>query len=198
LKLYDFDTYGLNEGRFVYLHPGPTHNHTTRLIENHLDYEIIIGCRNPYSICVSMFRLKQLAGGKIISTFNIKDQFYEYILESVFMKFQNPWLKGEESENIKSLMNRVINHRVKLETFEDSLLKIPFISNSGPEKIAEVSKLSDEKLGDFFSLEKMKFSKEFFPKDFRLYYNQRNADLVYENYESMFLIMDYQKDSWIL
>jgi len=197
LKLYDFDTYLLNKGELIFVHPNPTHNHTTELMNNHLDYDIILSCRNPYSYFSNGFRIQQLKKDLLISTYDLKDEYYEYMSEIIFKTSTYLWQKGYESEGIPSLLNRTIKYRIKVENFEESLMKVPFISNSDPEKISEVSKFCNEKLGKTMPSDNILW-REFFPEDFRLYYNQRNADLIYENYESMFKVMDYHKDSWML
>ncbi len=198
LKHLDFHTYGVDGERFVYLNNQPIHNHTVSFMENHLDHEVMISCRNPYAIYCSMFRLKIVVDGKIKSTFNLQKEYHEYLLEYLHYDMGDPWKDNSGNQFIGKLLSRKIDHRIKLENFSESVLNVPFIKNLPSEKIQLIRDLSLEKFGDYSEMKAFNFAKKYFPSDFRLYYNQEIADLVYENFKGKFTIMDYDKDSWKL
>ena len=198
LKLFDFHSYGVDGDRFVYFHDQVSHNHTLSFMENHLDHKIMISCRNPYAIYVSMFRLKRVLDKKIRSTFNLQKEFHEFVLEYIFYDTNDPWKESFNNPYIKKLLGRKIDYRIKLENFKESIFQVPFISNSSQEMINEVGKLASERYGDHSELKMFDHARQFFPSDFKLYYNQESADLIYENFRSKFIIMDYERDSWKL
>ncbi len=198
LKHLDFHTYGVDGERFVYLDSQPTHNHTVSFMENHLDHEVMISCRNPYAIYCSMFRLKIVVDGKIRSTFNLQKEYHEYLLEYLHYDMGDPWRDNSGNHFIEKLLSRKIDHRIKLENFSESVLNVPFIKNLPSEQIQLIRDLSLEKFGDYSEMKVFNFAKKYFPSDFRLYYNQEIADLVYENFKGKFAIMGYDKDSWKL
>jgi hypothetical protein len=198
LKHLDFHTYGVDGERFVYLDSQPTHNHTVSFMENHLDHEVMISCRNPYAIYCSMFRLKTVVDRKIRSTFNLQKEYHEYLLQYLHYDMSDPWRDNSGNHFIEKLLSRKIDHRIKLENFSESVLNVPFIKNLPSEQIQLIRDLSLEKFGDYSEMKVFNFAKKYFPSDFRLYYNQEIADLVYENFKGKFAIMGYDKDSWKL
>lgn len=197
LNYFRFYSYNLVNDTLIFEKNEPTHNHTMFLMENHQAHEIILTCRNPYDIFVTFFKLKVLGKNTIRSKYDIKKEFNEYIFEYVLYNKDDPWQESNHNQCVKKLLERKIDYRIKLENFKDSVLQIPFISNDN-QKLEQISKLCDEKFGDHTSLKEYEFAKTYFPSDFRLYYNQESADLVYQNFTNKFLIMDYHKDSWML
>ncbi len=200
LQLYDFHSYGIDQERFILVNYQPIHNHTLKFMENHLQHEVMISCRNPYAIYASLFRLKMIGDQKILSTFNLQKEFHEFMLEYLFIFNHNdPWIESSNNKYLKMLLARKIDYRIKLENFKESIFQVPFVSNSTEDKIDKVSRLTDERFGDHLNMKLFNsHAKKYFPNDFKLYYNNENAELVFENFRSKFIIMDYHKDSWML
>lgn len=194
LSHFSFHSYNVVNDRLIFEKNEPTHNHTMHLMENNQDYELILSCRNPYEIFVTFFKLKVLGKRTIRSTYDIKKEFNEYIFDYILYNKDDPWQESNNDTCVRKLLERKIDYRIKLEDFKNSIFQIPFIANSN--KIDVISKLCDEKFGDHTSMKEYEFAKNYFPNDYKLYYNQDSADLVYENFKSKFIIMDYHKDSW--
>lgn len=196
LKLFNFYSYIIEDGRLIYVNDSVSHNHTLKLMKNHQDHKIIISCRNPYAIYASLFRLKKIMDKKIRSTFDLKKEFHEFVLEYLFYDTSDPWLERSNNPEIKKLLERKIDYRIKLENFKQSIFQIPFVSESPEHIIDQVSTFANEKFGDHSEIKLFDFAKQFFPDDFRLYYNEDSAQLVYENFKSKFIVMDYEQNSW--
>lgn len=197
LKFLDFNTYGWDDNKFIFINLGPRHNHTLKLMEDHLNHQVIITCRNPYAILASMFRLSMLPKKTIRSTFNIKDEFIEFLKEYLFYNESDPWLIPSLKNSIDQLKKRKIDHRIKLESFSENIMQIPFIKNYSQETIDQIEMLSKEKHGDYRDIQNHSNIENYFPSDFKLYYKQESAEIVYTTFKDKFIIMDYHKDSWM-
>ena len=85
---------------------------------------------------------------------------------------------------------------MKLENLEESYLQVPFISKSEFAKNGSLVKELNNKIGDHKELKLVKPWVPHLPKDFRDFFTQKTADLIYDNFTELFLFMDYDKDSW--
>jgi len=195
LDLFDFDTYFICGGETTFFKNGTMHNHINTLMKNHLEYEMLISCRNPYAIYASLFRLYSVKDRRILSTFKLKNEFEEYLRELIFVD-QDEWLNTKK-EKVQDLVNRPANYRIRLENLWDSLMSVPFIANSEHSYNGNLEKLLNNKTGNYKEMDYFKHIPDFFPERFQDYYNQDLADMVYENFTSLFVLMDYPKDSWM-
>lgn len=195
LDLFDFDTYFICDGEITFFKNGTMHNHVNSLMKNHLEYKMLISCRNPYAIYASLFRLHSVKDRRILSTFNLKREFDEYLKELIFVD-QDEWLITKEN-TVKDLINRPVNYRIRLENLWETLMSVPFIANSEHVNNGNLEKLLSNKTGNYKEMDHFKHIPNFFPERFQDYYNQDLADIVYENFTPLFKLMDYSKDSWM-
>jgi hypothetical protein len=102
-------------------------------------------------------------------------EFYDYLYQSILLK----------PSKILIYNKRVPDYFIRQEnTFED-YSKIPFIKNSELYKSGQLKDLCNEKINH---------NKNSY--DFREYYNQNTADLVYYNFSKYFNLLGYDKNSW--
>ena len=196
LDNFSFDSYELKNNKLIYKKSGSQHNHTFDLFEGHEDYKLMISCRNPYDIFVSKFRF-YLGGLRVMkSTFNLKSEFLEFIEEFIFEVEERTWFKSSHLLKSEKILLRPIDYKIKLETLEESYSKVPFIAESEFTKSGLLLEVLNKKIGDHKELRLVKPWVPHLPKDFRDYYTQETADLVYSNFKELFLFMDYDKDSW--
>lgn len=196
LDNFDFDTYELKNNKLIYKKSGSQHNHTFDLFEGHENYKLMISCRNPYDIFVSKFRF-WLGGVKVMkSTFNLKSEFLEFVEEFVFEIEERFWFRPSHLLKSEKILNRPIDYRIKLENLEESYMNVPFIANSEFTKNGNLIDILKTKVGDHKELKLVKPWVPHLPKDFRDFYTQEIADLIYNNFTELFLFMDYDKDSW--
>lgn len=207
LDHFDFDTYELKNNRLIYKKQGSQHNHTFDLFEGHENYTMMITCRNPYEIFVSKFRF-HLGGLRTMkSTFDLKTEFQNFIEEFLFEVEDRFWFKPSNMIKTEELLRRPIDYRIKLENLVDSYSKVPFINESEfsskgkyihnfETQYPTLSSLIDTKIGDHKELKLVKPWVSHLPEDFRDYYNEEVANLIYNNFKEMFSFMDYSEDSW--
>lgn len=147
------------------------HNHACNLFLNHKNFTFISTARNPYSRIISSF------------VFLNKPEKYE----------NSEWLEGQFQLSIlnsQSLYPFIFNHRtpdyfLRVESLYDDYLKIPFIRNSELNISGKLKEMCDKKVNVTKG-----------PYDWRDYYNQDLADLVYYNLSKYFDLLGYDKDSW--
>lgn len=199
LDQFDFDTYELKNNKLIYRKQGSQHNHTFDLFEGHENYKMMISCRNPYDIFVSKFRF-YLGGLRTMkSTFDLKTEYLNFIEEFLFEIEERFWFRPSHMIKTEELLKRPIDYRIKLENLAESYSKVPFISESELNKKAEsvsLPSLINTKIGDHKELKLVKPWVAHLPEDFREYYSEKVANLIYDNFSEMFLFMDYHKDSW--
>jgi hypothetical protein len=196
LDNFNFDSYELKNNKLIYKKSGSQHNHTFDLFEGHENYKLMISCRNPYDIFVSKFRF-WLGGVKVMkSTFNLNSEFLEFIEEFIFEIEERTWFKPSHLLKSEKILTRPIDYRIKLENLEESYSKVPFIADSEFAKNGFLLKELNNKIGDHKQLKLVKPWVSHLPKDFRDFYTQETADLVYNNFKELFLFMDYHQDSW--
>lgn len=196
LDNFNFDTYELKNNKLIYRKSGSQHNHTFDLFEGHENYKLMISCRNPYDIFVSKFRF-WLGGVRVMkSTFNLKSEFLEFIEEFIFEVEERTWFKPSHLLKSEKILTRPIDYRIKLENLEESYLNVPFISESEFAKNGSLHKELKNKIGDHKKLKLVKPWVPHLPEDFRDYFTQEIADLIYNNFTELFVFMDYHKDSW--
>jgi hypothetical protein len=143
------------------------HTHSCELFPGHENYLLISTARNPYSMFVSYF--------KFIGAEKQNFGFYDYLYDSILER-QNNKTKFEE---------RVPEYFIRQEHIFEDYSKIPFIQNSEFYKSGKLKKLCEKKINHY----KIEY-------DFRDYYDEMSADLVYYNNSKYFELLGYDKDSW--
>ena len=158
---YDFKS----EGRPVFNHNnGYAHNHGYHIDEKYMDYDVIVGLRNPYGKTYSLF--KNLHG---TSKDKSKEEFKKYLVKDLPTR-----------ETLKMVTNPILNtipnYIIRLEYMEEDLLKIPFITDIlKPKQLSLMTQHGKE------------------IEDFEVYYDQESKDIVYEYCKHLFILGGYEK-----
>ena len=146
------------------------YTHECKLFGGHENYLFISTARNPYSKFVSYFKFTGM------DKQNIK--FYDYLYTTILEKHHNSLL----AYNIEQ---RVPDYFIRQEYIFEDYSKIPFIKNSDFYKSGELKELCEKKINH---------NKNTY--DFRDYYDEMTADLVYYNFSKYFDLLGYDKNSW--
>jgi hypothetical protein len=164
---FEFSSYDVMNGG-VLLKNSFEHNHYIGLPKNHLDYKLILTCRNPYTQSTScydgMFPKKVQEG-------------FEIGLES---RFQEKY----HFNFISLLKYRKPDYFIRVENLLEDYLKIPFIRESEFYKSGELEKL----------MNKNPFKEKVYYH--RPVLDKRLADLIYYNFSYYFDLVDYDRNSW--
>ena len=132
------------------------------------DYKIILCVRNPYSKYVSTWQLLS----------NENDTFEKFVLSDY------NWTDVEFTTiDICKKYNRNVEFLLKYENIDVDICKLPYDLKF--ENIKENSYKSDIK-----RLNDGKYS------DYKFYYNQELADIVFERNQNIFEFFGYKQDSW--
>lgn len=118
---FDFVSYNVSKGGKIWK-KGFEHNHYIGLPENHLDYELIMTCRNPYTSCTAGF---DGAGAQenLIKSLEETYQSDYHINFYNFLKYRKP------------------DYFIRVENLLEDYLKVPFIRYSEFYKSGEMEKL---------------------------------------------------------
>jgi hypothetical protein len=143
------------------------YTHTCDFFHGHENYLFISTARNPYSRFVSYF--------KFIGAEKQNFGFYDFLYESIL----------EKPLNKPTFKERVPDYFLRQEHMFEDYSKIPFIQNSEFYTSGKLKELCEKKINH----NKIVY-------DFRDYYDEMSADLVYYNFSKYFELLGYDKDSW--
>jgi hypothetical protein len=169
LKNYGLGACELENNQFVRIkHNLPDlYTHDCKLFDGHENYLFISTARNPYSKLVSYFKFIG------IDKPNIK--FYDYLYLTVL----------EKAHHKPKFEQRIPDYFIRQEHIFEDYSKIPFIKNSDFYKSGQLKELCEKKINH---------NKTTY--DFRDYYDEMCADLVYYNFSKYFELLGYDKNSW--
>jgi hypothetical protein len=166
LKNYNICPHIFKENVLVKL-PQTFYNHTCHLFEGHEKYKLMTTARNPYSWLVSYY------------LFSNSEISYETFYDFVYYAIRN-----NSSKKFK-YNERIPDYFVRSENLVEDYSKIPFIRDSDFFKSGDL---------ESFCKTKINAAKESY--DFRDYYDEMTADLVYYNFSKYFDLLGYDKNSW--
>jgi hypothetical protein len=166
LKNYNICPHIFRENVLVKL-PQTFYNHTCHLFEGHEKYKLMTTARNPYSWFVSYY------------LFSGSERVYETFYDFVYYAIRN-----NSSKKFK-YNERIPDYFVRSENLVEDYSKIPFIRDSDFFKSGDL---------ESFCKTKINAAKESY--DFRNYYDEMTADLVYYNFSNYFDLLGYDKNSW--
>ena len=146
-------------------------SHYCNLFDGHENYNFISSIRNPYSLEVSSFRMNKWLD-------NPKESFKRFIDGKYFTKF------GEKKPIMK--FPRVPDFFIRMENLYEDYSKIPFIVNSEYYKSGELKKQIDIKINNNIVDD----------RDWREFYDDECAEIVYSNNIEIFNLNHYDKDSY--
>jgi hypothetical protein len=167
LKNYDICRFQFTNNQLIRIDGSNSYDHTCDLFDGHENYSIISTARNPYSKFVSFY--------KFMGADNRDIEFYDYVHELIINK----------PSKLTIYNKRVPDYFIRQEHVFEDYLKIPFIKNSDFYKSGQLKDLCDKKINH---------NKNSY--DYREYYNQDIADLVYYNFSKYFDLLGYDKNSW--
>jgi hypothetical protein len=152
--------------------------HSFKLNQNQSDYQTIFNIRNPYFRLKSLFYLHCELQKNY--SYNFKKWSMSVLNERLSTIKNNPY----DLETNLNLLGKNPNFFVKLENFQEDLIKIPIIQenmNVDLENIFQNAVLSNEYKSN---------SKE------NVVYDEELADIVYDKLKYQFEIFEYDKNSW--
>lgn len=168
-KNFDFKCYSLENNQLKIEKNYFEHNHDTVFFPQHMRYNFLLTMRNPYVLYVSL-SIKE--GNKS------KDE----IIDGIESKFQD----GNPMYDLQhNLLKRKPNYVIRVENIFEDYFKIPFVKNSELYKSGFINQILKEKL----DVSDTNY-------DWREFYNQRLADMVYYSSSVLFNLFGYDKDSW--
>lgn len=171
LKNYDFKHYVHQGGNKELYDEKLEANHYSKFFDGHENYNFISSIRNPYSIEVSLFRMNKLVG-------DYKERFKRFIDGRYFTQ------SGEKKPIIN--FTRVPDFFIRMENLYEDYGKIPFISNSEYYQSGELKKQVEIKINNNI----------FDDRDWRDFYDDESAEIVYSNNVEIFNLNHYDKDSY--
>lgn len=170
LENYDFHACSFENGKIT-KQKFIIQAHTCNLFQGHENYILISSARNPYSRMFSFFRFSPEYREKIKTLSDFPRFVEQKMLES-----------NTECMNFHL---RIPDYFVRVESTYEDYEKIPFIRESEYFKSGNLKTLCDNKLNE-----------NPVQLDWRDYYNQEIADMVYHGSVRYFDVVGYDKNSW--
>jgi len=161
-------------------HPYKFHNHFHQLFTSHRDYKLITLLRNPYSRLVSQFRVTSTNfQGDLID-----DQRYERFEHFL----QNVFYNSDLDDNMTWWYRptREADYYIRQESNYEGFCLLPFVKDTEIYKSGELKKLCSTPIHTMKGDE----------VDWKEFYNQDSADIVYFNTAHYFEKFGYDKNSW--
>ncbi len=171
LKYFGFNFYMFDGGKRSFLSKGITQQHTCQLFEGHEEYKLMVSARNPYPRYVSAYIMRKFSSKKFA-----EDSFKVFLEKTLF-------------ENVNfdcvTFHSRIPDYFIRVENMFEDYSKVPFIVKTDYYKSGLMEEFCNKKINP---------SK--IDVDWKDYYNQSIADLVFYNSQNYFEILDYDKNSW--
>ena len=172
-----FQCYSYNGNERELIKDDIVHHHLFHLFPNINDYRLITTVRNPYSLLAAHYYMSKSSDG----VENIKLDFQKFLEDSLF-RFD--WYR----EFLYGLNYVEISYKIRMENLIEDYYNLPTIKKTKPFK--------ENTLSNLLTLNTYKSPNPLKNLDFRFFYNEDSADLVYYNFIKYFEIFDYDKNSW--
>jgi hypothetical protein len=169
MKYFGFNFYMFDGGKRSFLSKGITQQHTCQLFEGHHDYKMLATARNPYSRYVSFYIMAKKDEATI-------ENFDDFLETQIF---------HHTNFDCVTFHDRIPDYFVRVENLFEDYSKIPFVVKSDYYKSGLLEEFCNKKI-----------NKSKFEVDWKDYYNQSMADLVFYNTQNYFEILGYDKNSW--
>ena len=173
----DFKCFSYQEDNLKLVRSDLIHHHWFTMFPNIDKYKLILTVRNPYSLLAALYYMSS----KVPEMENLKEVFGEFLEISLYT---NPNIK----ELLYNLNHVQVSHYLRIENLLRDYTSLPIIRKS---KIYQENNLE--------SLINSKVNKSESPLaklNYRDFYNQKNADMVYYLFSNYFNIFGYDKNSW--
>jgi len=159
--------------------------HTLCYPDNIEGYSLYLNVRNPYSRVLSFWhwhRELSKTDKRCLDTFNTN--FSDYVSKANYKFLDDPHY--ETILKAVTTKKKIKANFVKLENLKEDILKIPFIDIKSPAILNNYNKYIIN--NQFLSAD----------TDYRLFYTEETAQLIYNEFKEAFTMFDYDKDSWKL
>ena len=192
---FDFQTFKISDTNNIQLSSTKfTHSHYYNSLPNYENYKLICTIRNPYSRYVSLFKYLIGPEKKVISTYNWREEFFEFLFDFLTPHSGNLGFKQDYFESNVSSLGRNIDYAIRIENLFEDYSLIPFIKDSDYFKNGSLKEDIELKLnstdGNFdYTLYKI-------PNKWEDFYDQSTADYVYNKHQGYFDYFGYNKNSW--
>lgn len=187
--LCHYDFFDATIGKHANIKSFP-HTHTCKVPEGLEHYDIILQTRNPYSRIVSSWHLQCFNSPDNIQLI-VDISFNDYILNK-------KWNYGDHYE--KGLI-KPPKYIVKYEKLVEDTLKLDFVDFNNPEIKQAFNRFI---ANNGYTNEGPHNQTGALPRDnkntnyanWRSFYTEELAEIVYQTYQNQFTIFGYEKDSW--
>jgi hypothetical protein len=151
------------------------HNHSTNLFLGHENFSLITTVRNPYTLMVSKFKFWNPNSDTSVKEFSsfLETWFYNRTDELTYLSCYD-------------YSQRVPDYLIRTESMFEDYLKIPFVINTEYYKSGELLNDCNKKIN----------VSEHSELDWKTFYNQNTADMVFYNFVHVFELCGYRRDSW--
>lgn len=172
LKHFDFNFYTFEGTKRIYVTKNVIQLHFCQLFPGHEEYKMMVTARNPYRKYVSLY----------VSLWLNRMNDENYIRFDEFLESQ---VQSKINFECVTFDKRTPDYFVRLENMYDDYSKIPFVRDSDYFKTGLLWEFCNKKVNE-----------SVYEQDWRDYYNQSSADLVYYSSQNYFRFFGYDKNSW--
>lgn len=195
LNNFNFQTFSIvTNNKFELFANNLTHTHYYNSLPNYEHYKLICTIRNPYSRFVSMFKYTIGPDKKVLSTYNWREEFFDFLYDFINQYDPKKFLNQDMFEINPSCLGRKINYPIRIENIFEDYSSIPFIAESEYFKQGHLSRDLELKLNS--TQTRFDYSLYKTPNNWQDFYDQSTADMVYVKYKNYFDFFRYEKDSW--
>jgi len=179
-------------------------------------YTVLINVRNPYSRLVSLWYLYHWINKAQVGTLKTFEQFVNYVYpdrnfitleeEEDFKSNEVNLTRYNEYEHIINMMSQYPEKSyqlIKYETLQDDIKKIPFINFTDPAILSIYNQyIANNQFDTQISKDNVDIGKlkrdatNPLVSDWRNYYTQELADIVYNKEIHAFIAFNYEQNSW--
>lgn len=173
----DFQCFSYNENNLELIKNNLIHHHCFTMFPNINRYKLILTVRNPYSLLAALYYMTS----KVPKLENLKEVFGEFLEITLYT---NPNIK----ELLYNLNHVEVNSFLRIENLLNDYNSLPIIGKSPIYKQKNLESLINSKVN--------KSDSPLANLNFRDFYNQKNADMVYYLFSNYFNMFGYDKNSW--
>ena len=192
---FDFQSFKISDVNNIQLIQDKfAHTHYYNSLPNYESYKLICTIRNPYSKYVSLFKHLLRKDKKVLSTYNWREEFFDFLFDFLTPYSGYYGLKQDYFESNISFLGRKIDYTIRIENLFDDYSLIPFVKDSDYLKNGSLKRDLDLKLNS--SDGKFDYTLYKTPNKWEDFYDHSTADFVYNKYQGYFDYFGYDKNSW--
>jgi len=154
------------------------------------DYDLIINVRNPYSWVVSCWHAEF---NDLHSNPGAEAKSFEDFIKQ---RPEEWWTNQEDNTDLQMVkFGRTPKYLIRFENLIESVLTLPFVAEKKDHILVQNWIEQTENVSKNL-LYRETYRPELKWKDYKEYYNQELADIVYEKKQNYFKVFGYDRDSW--